>query len=228
LTISPDGRFISYRLVKPATNSKNTIVPAYVTESGFTEDIPGRTKVGAPAGTQELFVFDTMADSAILIKTTDVPGIKDIPEYLKNYPTVYAEKVKKPSDRIVSYNNVSWSPKGTNAILEIYASDYKDRWIMLMDPVSGKLSLLDRQHDSAWISGPGIGGGFGGGANSRGWINENTFWYQSEVSGYSHLYTVNTTNAEKKALTTGNFEVQQSQLSRDKKYFYSNKRSSSR
>jgi dipeptidyl aminopeptidase/acylaminoacyl peptidase len=220
LTISPDGRFISYRLVKPATNSKNTIVPAYVTESGFTEDIPGRTKVGAPAGTQELFVFDTMADSAILIKTTDVPGIKDIPEYLKNYPTVYAEKVKKPSDRIVSYNNVSWSPKGTNAILEIYASDYKDRWIMLMDPVSGKLSLLDRQHDSAWISGPGIGGGFGGGANSRGWINENTFWYQSEVSGYSHLYTVNTTNAEKKALTTGNFEVQQSQLSRDKKYFY--------
>ena len=220
LSISPDGRFISYRLIKPSTNAKNTVVPAYVTESGFTEDIAGRTKVGAPAGTQEFFVFDSNVDSAILIKTTDVPGIKDIPEYFKNYPSVYAEKVKKPIDRIVSYNTVSWSPKGTKAILEIYASDYKDRWIMLMEPITGKLSVLDRQHDSAWISGPGIGGGFVGGANSRGWIDENTFWFQSEASGYSHLYTVNTNTAEKKALTSGRFEVQQAQLSRDKKYFY--------
>ena len=95
MTISPDGRFISYRLIKPATNAKNTIVPAYVTESGFTEDIPGRTKVGAPAGTQELFVFDTMADSAILIKTTDVPGIKDIPEYFKRLPYCLRGKSKE-------------------------------------------------------------------------------------------------------------------------------------
>ncbi|WP_315816590.1 hypothetical protein [Paraflavitalea speifideaquila] len=46
--MSADGRFISYRLIKAATGGKNTIVPNYVTESGFTEDIPGRTKVGNP------------------------------------------------------------------------------------------------------------------------------------------------------------------------------------
>jgi hypothetical protein len=73
LSISPEGRFISYRLIKPSTNAKNTIVPAYVTESGFTEDIPGRTKVGAPAGTQELFVFDSNVDSAISLRPQMFP-----------------------------------------------------------------------------------------------------------------------------------------------------------
>ena len=46
LNISPDGRFISYRLNKPVTAIKTTIVPNYVTETGFTTDIPARTKVG--------------------------------------------------------------------------------------------------------------------------------------------------------------------------------------
>src|SRR5215831_19342479 len=39
LSISPDGRFVSYNLVRQAPNAKSTIVPNYVTESGFTTDI---------------------------------------------------------------------------------------------------------------------------------------------------------------------------------------------
>ena len=35
--------FITYTLTKNA-NAKNTIVPNYVTESGFTEDIPAAPK----------------------------------------------------------------------------------------------------------------------------------------------------------------------------------------
>ncbi|MEI9908443.1 MAG: DPP IV N-terminal domain-containing protein [Bacteroidota bacterium] len=37
-----------------------------------------------------------------------------------------------------------------------------------------------------------------------------------EATGYSHLYTFNVTTGEKKALTTGKYEVQQAQLSLDK------------
>src|SRR6185436_3611842 len=92
----------------------------------------------------------------------------------------------------------------------------KDRWLMLLDTGSAKLSLLDRQRDEAWVGGPGTGG-FGG---STGWIDENTFWYRSEISGYSHLYIININSKEKRALTSGNYEVQQAQLSFDKKYFY--------
>lgn len=46
LSLSPDGRCISYRLFKAATGSKTTIAPGYVTGTGFTTDMPACTKVG--------------------------------------------------------------------------------------------------------------------------------------------------------------------------------------
>ena len=54
VTISPDGRYISYRLFKPAAG-KPTIVPSFVTETGFTTDIQARTKVGAVQGSSNFF-----------------------------------------------------------------------------------------------------------------------------------------------------------------------------
>jgi len=215
--ISPDGRYITYRLYKPE-RGKTTIVPSYVTESGFTEDIPGRTKVGAAQGTQELFVFDTEKDTVLTVATNNIEGIRDIPAYFKDYPEVYQKKLKDSLTRAVGFQNPKWSAKGTHAVIDVHAQDNKDRWLFLLNPLTGKLKLLDRQHDDAWTGGPGIGGGFGG-ANS-GWTDENTFWFESEATGYAHLYTINVLTGEKKSLTSGRFEVQSAALSADKKYFY--------
>jgi len=66
---------------------------------------------------------------------------------------------------------------GQNAVIEVIADDNKDRWIVLINKETGKLQLLDRQRDEAWISGPGIN------FNSVGWIDENIFWFQSEATG---------------------------------------------
>lgn len=216
-TISADGRFIAYRLAKSATGGKNTIIPNYVTESGFTEDISGRTKVGAPMGSQELFIFDTQKDTVFTVKTDSMPGIRDLPDYVKDYPAVYAEKSKNPPLRAVSFQSASWSPAGDYAMVEIRSQDNKDRWLMLLDGPTGKLSLLDRQRDEAWIGGPGTSG-FGNA--STGWIDATTCWFQSEATGYSHLYTINVRTKEKKALTSGQYEVQRASLSNDKKSFY--------
>ncbi len=219
LGVSPDGRFVSYRLFKaaPAANAKTTIVPNYVTETGFTTDIPARTKVGVAQSTSEFFIYDRERDTVLAIKTDSIPGIQDLPDYVKDYPKQLEERKKKPTNRAVNFSSPVWSPKGTNVVLDIRSQDNKDRWLMLWDTASNKLKLLDRQRDEAWIGGPGTGG-FGGG--NTGWVDENIFWYRSEVSGYSHLYKVNVVTGEKKALTTGKYEVQQVQLSRDKKYFY--------
>lgn len=214
LSVSPDGRFISYSLTKAAANAKSTIVPSYVTETGFTVDIPARTKVGAPSGTTEFFLYDRDRDTVYLVKIDSLPGIKDLPDYVKDYPKQLEDRTKRNANRTVAITNASWSPKGAAAVLDIRASDNKDRWLMLWDTATAKLKLLDRQRDEAWVAGPGIGFG------RIGWIDENTFWYQSEKTGYSHLYIINVTTGEKKALTSGNYEVQQAQLSLDKKSFY--------
>lgn len=210
----PDGRFITYRLNRTASGAKNTIIPNYVTESGFTEDINGRTKVGAPSGSSELFIYDRWRDTIIAVKTDSIPGIKDIPAFIKDYPKLYEEKQKKADLRNIAVTNVSWSPAGTNVVIDIRALDNKDRWLMKLDPSTGSLSLLDRQHDDAWIGGPGIWG------NNTGWVSENVFWFQSESTGYAHLYAIDVISNKRTTLTAGKYEVQYCRLSADKKYFY--------
>lgn len=215
-SISHDGRFITYRLFKSASGGRSTIIPNYVTESGFTEDIRGRTKVGTPQSTQELYVYDTEKDTIWEIKASEIPGIKDIPEYFKDYPAEYEKLSKKPPVRGVNFQNVSWSPGEDFGVVEVHSQDNKDRWLLLLEADKGTVSLLDRQHDEAWIGGPGTSGF----RSSTGWISDEVYWYQSEVTGYSHLYTVNIKTKEKKALTSGNYEVQSADLSKNKKYFY--------
>ncbi len=216
VSISPNGRFVTYRLGKMAVGNKGTIIPNYITESGFTTDITGRTNVGEIPNTSESYVFDTEKDTVILIKTDALPGIKDQPDYVKDYPVKDTSKAKKPTTRGVSISSISWNEKGTAAFADIFSQDNKDRWIMLLDAATGKLSLIDRQRDEAWIGGPGISSFRGG----KGWIDENTIWFQSEATGYSHLYTYNIATKTKKQLTKGDYEVQSAQLSLDKKSFY--------
>ena len=100
-------------------------------------------------------------------------------------------------------------------MIEVRSQDNKDRWLLKWDTATAKFGLLDRQRDEAWIGGPGIGFG-----RTIGWVDDATLWFQSEKTGYSHLYIINVNTLDRKALTSGNYEVQQAQLSIDKKYFY--------
>lgn len=212
LTISPDGRFISYRLYKSASGNKGTIVPDYVTESGFTTDIPARTKVGETQGTYELFIYDRNLDSLYSIKADTLPGIKDLPDYVKDYPKQLEERTKKNVVRAVNYSIAGWSPKSDYLLLDIRSQDNKDRWLAVWDVAAAKIISIDRERNEAWIGGPG--------SFNRGWLNDQTIWFQSEASGYSHLYTIDVKSGVKKQLTSGKYEVQNADLSNDKKYFY--------
>ena len=212
LMVSPDGRFISYRLYKSAAGNKGTIVPSYVTETGFTTDISGRTKVGELPGSSELYIYDRQRDSLYQIKADELPGIKDQPDYVKDYPKQTEDKNKKTENRSVYFNSPLWSPNGNYLLLDIRSNDNKDRWLMVWDTATAKMKLADRQREETWIGGPGM--------YNLGWLNENTIWYQSETSGYSHLYSFDVKTANKKAISSGKYEVQDADLSHDKKYFY--------
>ena len=213
LTVSPDGRFVSYRLTSPVTTNHNTIVPNYVTASGYTEDIAGRTKVGEILTVSESFIYDGTKDSVYTVKASQIPGIKDLPDYLKDYPKQLEERTKKNEDRKINFGSPIWNENGTTAIITADAQDNKDLWILKLDAATGNVSVLDRQRDEAWIGGPGVGRGID-------WIDNNRFYFQSEATGYSHLYTFNVNTGEKKQITSGKWEVQRTQLSNDKTTFF--------
>lgn len=209
MDVSADGRFVLYRLIQPSSG-KQTIVPDYVTESGFTTDLNTRTKVGHPQGKYECWLFDREKNKEYMINMDSLPGITDLPDYMR----AAGKTTGKP--RPVMIGAFTWNPTGTTAVLDIRSQDNKDRWLMKLDPKTVSLSLIDRQRDEAWIGGPGVSA-FGG---KYGWINNDQFYFQSEASGYSHVYVVDVRTNQKKALTTGNYEVQDLILSKTKKQFY--------
>ncbi|MDP1972176.1 MAG: prolyl oligopeptidase family serine peptidase [Sediminibacterium sp.] len=216
LQISPDARFVTYRLYQAPSGNKATIVPDYVPESGYTTDLNTRTKVGNALGKFDFYVWDRMRDTLMQIKIDTIPGIQDLPDYAKDYPKKY--EGKKPSNRSVVIYGPYWNSSATFAIVDIRSQDNKDRWIMQLEAATGKLLPIDRQRDNAWIGGPGIGGGNFG--TKIGWINNDQFYFQSETSGYSHLYVYDVKTQNKKALTAGNYEVQDLKLSKNKQHFY--------
>lgn len=220
ISLSPTGKYAVFTTFLSTQGGKQTSVTHFVTESGFTEERQGRTKVGAPQADVEMSVFDIENNKIIKIKTNQIPGLKDLPDYLKDYPEKMPKDSSEIKDRPVSLAGPVWNETKDLAVVAALSRDNKDRWLLLLDPATGNLETLDRQRDEAWIGGPGIGG-WGMSAGSVGWMPDGkSVWFQSEISGYSHIYTVNTETKEKKALTSGKFEVSEPFISKDKKWFY--------
>jgi len=212
LKMSPDGRFITYRLSNSPKGNRRTIVPSYVTESGFTEDIPGRTKVGSAQTSQTFWVLDVLRDTAVQVNLSGLDGLGDQPEYLKEYATASdTVKTGKKEPRKVYFDDFICSENGAYAVLVVRSLDNKDRWIAQLDPAAASLKTLDRQRDEAWIGGP---------VNALGFLDDHVLYYQSEADGYAHLFTLNLNTGVKKQLTKGRFEVQKVQISSDKRFFY--------
>ena len=214
LQVAPTGNFATFQLITPV-DAKDTDVPDYTDKSGYTVDLPARSKVGSEQTKMEAMVYNMEQDTVYQIKTEDLPGIKDLPDYIKDYP----DKEWKEEVREVYVNGPLFSNDGKKAVVVVRSADNKDRWITSLELETGALKSLDRQRDEAWIAGPGIG--YSWSVGDMGWLDDNeTIYFQSEESGYSHLYLLDVNSGKKTQLTSGNYEVFDPQLSRDGKTFY--------
>ena len=214
LSISPNAEYVTFNLITPSKERKNTFVPDYADASGYTTDLDARPKVGDEASKVEMAIYNLEKDTVYFVQTDQLPGIKDLPDYVSDYP----EREWEKKNRSVSTSGAYFSRDG-QAIVNIRSADNKDRWIALINLEDGTLETLDRQRDEAWIAGPGIGYSFWGG--TLGWLPDGKHvYFQSEETGYSHLYLYNVEKGTKTALTEGEYEVFSPMLSRDGKHWY--------
>jgi dipeptidyl aminopeptidase/acylaminoacyl peptidase len=235
LQLSPDEKSVIATVVDAGEGAKNTIVPNYVTETSYTEDIGSRSKVG-----------DTQSRSRIAIVSVDTGEVKWVDHGQKQALAASTEtrtertgtdqregdgraqqtgtqtgsrgsqgdrRANEPKEREAQVSQPIWSEDGTKAVLMARAADNKDRWILALDPATGKTRVIVTEHDDAWIDGPG--------AFTLGWMKDNqNIYFQSERTGYAHLYTVSYEGGEPKQLTSGKWEVTSVQLSDDKSRFF--------
>ncbi len=214
LQVAPNANFVTIVLTK-RDRGESTNVPNYVDASGYTEDLRARSKVGDDKTEASLAIYNRKKDTVYSVDPSKLTGITDLPDYVSDYP----DKEWEAKEREVIVSQAIFSNDGSKAIVNVRSKDNKDRWIALLNLEDGSLKTLDRQRDEAWIAGPGIGWSFGGG--TLGWLPDNKhIYFQSEESGYSHLYLLDVNSGKKKALTQGKYEVFDPFLSNDKKSWF--------
>ncbi|MEP6689741.1 MAG: prolyl oligopeptidase family serine peptidase [Gemmatimonadaceae bacterium] len=191
VSVSPAGSALVIATTIPADNALNTIVPNYVTASGYTEEIPGRTKVGDAQGRGRL-LFARLSDArlhALRIAPEDSTG-----------PSAQAAVL-------------GWNDAGTMALVVAATRDFKRRYIATVTADSGTVHVVDVLHDTAWVGGPC--------SRCGGWLDGGKrIWFVSEADGFAHLYTMAADGSDRRQLTSGTFEVVGVSLSRDGKTFY--------
>lgn len=265
LALSPDGTYVVATLNEPARDAKNTIVPNYVTETGYTEEIPGRTKVGDAQGRSRQVVINVetgevknvehgQREVAPAVRTRTEQNTTEqeqrergdaarpapqaprrqtaegaqqsdqqsqqgqqqpVRQSAQQLPPTRTERQTEPQqrDREVQLFQLQWSEDGKRAAMLARSADNKDRWVLLLDPATGKTKVLASVHDEAWVGGPG--------AFTLGWMPDGrNLYFISERDGWAHLYTVSVDGGEPRQLTSGRFEVSDVRLSEDKTRFY--------
>ena len=205
LMLHPSETWV-FLLVADRADAKSTLVPNYVTESGYTEDIPSRPKAGDVQGRQRLAILNLKTRKSVWADAA------------------FAGTVKvqgKDEPREVRWSLPLVSPDGRLVVVTARSDDFKDRWIVAVDPESGASRVIDALHDAAWVREGGGGGPFGGAG--MGWMPDgHSLWFLSERDGYMHLYVVDAAEPGVAAAqrTSGSFELTSAELSRDKATFY--------
>jgi dipeptidyl aminopeptidase/acylaminoacyl peptidase len=211
LQISADGRFVTFR-IENTTPHPATQVEHYISKDGNTFTTSARSKVSVPESSFQIGIYSIERDSTYYVNFSQLSDIRKKASYLLDYDSGTNEYA---TDRTFSPSAFLFSKNGKHALLQLYSHDHKDRWIVDVDLNKGLMQEIDKQHDEAWIGGPGITDG------TIGWFpNGETFYFQSEVSGYSHLYTYNFLSKKKTALTDGKWEVHRVALSENGKTFF--------
>jgi len=199
ITLSPDGRFLTFRVRTPATDRPETQYVDYLDPSGYSRVHDARSKAGEPRDRYRL-------------------GIVDVD------PTVPADSVRvrwvdlqEAGDEATVPHGPWWNLEGTRAVAQFIGEDDHDVWFAEIDPATGAATVLTHDHDDAWIGGPPVQANYLQPALME-WLPADRFVFASERSGWSHLYRMDPDGAVT-PLTAGAWEVRGATLSRDRSWW---------
>ena len=199
--ISPNGKFVTYRL-SDYPNSKETKVENFITADGYTKNKPAREKVSINnISKHKMYVYNVENEAVVPISFSNLTGIKTVPKYYQEYQNLKDSEVV---EKAITMQAPVYNAAGNLAVFEARSLDNKDRWIVQLNLETAVITELDYQHDEAWIGGPGIPGyNFSNG--TLGFLADNkTIYFQSEATGFSHLYMYDLETKKKTQLTNGN------------------------
>ncbi|MCT4560585.1 MAG: prolyl oligopeptidase family serine peptidase [Crocinitomicaceae bacterium] len=203
LSISPNGKDV-YVCIATKTKPLYTDYAEFVNDNGQTTAKKARPKVGQPEPFMKLFHYNTENGELTQVSLKLLTDFQKRPSYLKEY----GDSLEfYPDERLTVIQAPIFSKEG-KAVFDIRSCDNKDRWLVYYDVENHKATELNHQHDEAWIGGPGIEM-WDYVPGTLGFIGENEIYFQSEKSGFSHLYSVLIDSKKEKTWTKGEFEIRE-------------------
>ena len=217
LMLSPDDARVYVLISERPAGAKPTIVPNYVTETGYTEDIPARTNVGDAQDRRLLAVLNLKTGKTVWADGSFAPPVQESEAPATADATAPDAKPGRKAEREIRWSMPVVSDDSKEVVASARSADNKDRWFVTLDPESGKTRVIDTLHDDAWVREAALGGG------TLQFLPDNKrVAFLSERDGWMHLYTldVSSDGAKAKQLTSGKWEVTAAGLSPDRKKFY--------
>ena len=201
----PDDVHVVLLVSERPVGAKNAIVPAYVTETGYTEDTPGRTNVGDTQERRHLAVLNLQSGKSVWADASFAP------------PIAGEEPATPAARREIRWSMPAVSDDGRYVVAGARSGDNKDRWFVTLDPESGRTKLVDVLRDDAWVRESEVAG-----APLMFLPDGRRIAFLSERDGWMHLYTLDVSleDARPVQLTRGKWEVFSTELSPDGRTFY--------
>ena len=209
--LNPLHRVVFIR-VDESAEGKSTTVPTFVTGNGYVGTFEARAKVSQQEPNQIMHLHFIQKDTVVKIDCSTLTDIRKKPAYMDTTGGMYFK-----NDRPLFVHDPVFATNKPLALLDIRAADNKDRWIVLVNLLDGKISELEHQHDEAWIGGPGISEWNMENATLGFVQQDEVIYFQSEEHGFSQLYELNLNTKKKELVYPGGqgFEMQSVTLSSD-------------
>ena len=224
ISVSPAGNYavVATTESKP-TRDDSDIMPHYIQEDSRIAAKPVRQRVAdAEPVSHELWLLNLITGEKSKLNYFDLPGYNDdvlanvkVENAKANGETYEVNRLPRSIKLFQSWNwnkpSIRWHNNGNAVAIMLEAWDNKDRWITIVDLEGKALKNQHRLHDDAWVNYR---------FNAFDWLhNSETLYFQSEHTGYSHLY-LQTPGEKPVALTSGNYIVDEVTLSNDDQYLY--------
>ena len=225
-SLSPAGDKLIVSIASDKSTRKDSdIMPNYISDDGNIKAQSARHRVADNRQyAEQLYILDLNQGTKALLNYENLPGFdEDVlasvrkENYAREGKKYSAEKSPRNIHVMQAWDPIQWQDNGKQVAVMLEAWDNKDRWIATVNFNDKTLVSQHRLHDDAWVNYA---------FNEMGWLsNADAIYYLSEESGYAHLY-VKPLNGKAKALTSGNFEVDDLTVSADetKIYFKANKK----
>ena len=223
-SLSPNADYMFVATAKHSEwRDEEDLMPNYIGQDGRIQFEEVRRRVAdATPNQQNFWLVDLAKGSADKLSITDLPDYnKDVlkqvkAENAKAQGKKYKSKKKTRTINLIvdwtwSQSPVQWHNNGKQVAVMMEAWDNKDRWLATVDLDKKELVNQHQLHDDAWINYT---------FNDFGWFNnEETLYFLSEQSGYSHIYTKSVDSSRIKQVTKGDYEVSELYLSQDDSKF---------